>query len=595
MRKRKAFKDVRIRILLATIIIACIGVIVFVRASFHYYQKNNIAIAAKLVNGNLVQAGNQIENVYMDLLKLSRIVSEDEIIHESLRESTPSIFPRDYIPKDFSEFSKDDYYRYSRIYEKLRYYQNNFLFNYDSHISFLAADGMVCNLTEAEAGEDDEAINEYLRGISGQKWFADFYESQDMLTWVVPFEYENIPGNHKTYITLAYKLFNGNGTCGAVMLIHVDLEILDLIFEDDIITDVFLFNEDDRMIYAKTKEIVPVESDISYTEFINQASESYLIFPYRFEHFGLKMATVMKSYDNLLVEMQSFQKTYIVLSMVIFGFMILCIFLVMDYLMKPLRFLVDRLKSGEFDVFRLEQDAKTDEIGSIVETFENMFRHIDELHKQIMDEQKLKYQLKYNALKAQINPHFLFNTLNIIKWKAVMDGNKEVSEMLADLGYLLEASMGRNSEYITIKEELSLLQCYMRIQNRRFDKAYILNIDCPEDVSDYKILKMVLQPVVENSIVHGFREASGEGIVSVRIERKEEDLFITVTDNGVGMTEEKIKEILSIEANNSGKTFNGIGIANINQRIKILYGREYGITISSDTEGTRVCYHIPIN
>ena len=204
-------------------------------------------------------------------------------------------------------------------------------------------------------------------------------------------------------------------------------------------------------------------------------------------------------------------------------------------------------------------DEEADDISEIVANFEGMFRHINILHEQMMEEQKLRFELKYNTLKAQINPHFLFNTLNVIKWQAVVEKNDKIAEMLTDLGRLLEASMSRTEEDIPLEEELRLLECYMKIQNMRFHKNYVMEIICDESLYSYRVPKLILQPIVENSIVHGFQGNRQEEKIQVEVSMEFQELLIKIKDNGCGIEPERLNQIRStIYEDSTGKNLTGL-------------------------------------
>ena len=288
-----------------------------------------------------------------------------------------------------------------------------------------------------------------------------------------------------------------------------------------------------------------------------------------------------------------FQSQYIVATLMVFAIVIALLTFLISRLLAPLRQLIQKIRSGHYGAFHWSDSVELDDVQSIVEGFDEMMRENIELNDHLLKEQQTKYQLRYNMLKAQINPHFLFNTLNGIKWKAVINQDPDVADMLADLGVLLEASMSRDSELIRIDEEIELVKAYMAIQNNRFSNRYKLEINCPKELYKCRIIKLLLQPIVENAIVHGFANIDELALVKISVEKHDKDIWIHVSDNGNGMNSERVKEVM--EGIKSTKdTFNRIGLANINQRLQYSYGREYGITIDSiQDQGTIVTVHMP--
>ena len=195
---------------------------------------------------------------------------------------------------------------------------------------------------------------------------------------------------------------------------------------------------------------------------------------------------------------------------------------------------------------------------------------VNEKHKRIAE---------IKTLQAQINPHFLSNTLNTVKWLANAQKADNIETLVSSLIKLLHVSMGKGGDYISIREEIEYIRSYIQIQEfRYFDKfEVIFNIE--EDILDYKILKFILQPIIENSIIHGIGPMDQKGLISVKAYKSEEELFFSVTDNGAGICDDKIEQVL--KSNGSSSTFSRIGIYNVNERIKLNFGEQYGLNIQS--------------
>ena len=204
------------------------------------------------------------------------------------------------------------------------------------------------------------------------------------------------------------------------------------------------------------------------------------------------------------------------------------------------------------------------------------------MNKRIEDEKQQK-DLEYKILQSQINPHFLHNTLNSIKWMATIQNATGISEMTTALSRLLKSITNRTDQIIPIKEELELLNNYMIIQQYRYGGTITINYNIgSDDLYDCSILRFSLQPLVENSIFHGI-EAKGEnGTILISIEKIGDDILIKIRDNGVGITKELIKKVLSGNEETSSDFFQHIGIYNVHRRIQYAFGEEYGISIESE-------------
>lgn len=216
--------------------------------------------------------------------------------------------------------------------------------------------------------------------------------------------------------------------------------------------------------------------------------------------------------------------------------------------------------------------------------FNYMMRRISSLMKQVKLEQQQMDQIRFNALQSQIQPHFLYNTLECIHWQASADGNKEVSVMVRALAQFYRLCLSDGKDVICLEQEIEHARNYLTIQNMRYDGIINSTIEMDENCKKFLIPKITLQPLIENSIYHGIRVKEGrKGELKIAVYRKKDDVFIVVTDNGTGMNEDQINKM-----NNSISEYNkdfGYGIRNVNRRIEILFGKEYGLHYDKNEMG----------
>jgi two-component system sensor histidine kinase YesM len=189
--------------------------------------------------------------------------------------------------------------------------------------------------------------------------------------------------------------------------------------------------------------------------------------------------------------------------------------------------------------------------------------------------------MEFKALQAQINPHFLFNTLNHIRWLADIQRADNVRQLVSSLLALLHGSMGKGGEHTTMREEIEHLKHYLEIQEFRYYDKFETFFDIDRRIEDAVILKFLLQPIVENALIHGIAPLQGKGLVTIKGYLEGEDLILQVTDNGVGIPEEKLERILDPVEEKSRSRFSGIGLRNVSERIRLHYGSPYGLTVSS--------------
>ena len=244
--------------------------------------------------------------------------------------------------------------------------------------------------------------------------------------------------------------------------------------------------------------------------------------------------------------------------------------------------------SGDFDV-RAQEDSG-DELAVLNANFNQMVEKIGQLVEHIRLEQITLRQTELKVLQAQINPHFLYNTLDAIAWCCEEERHKDAVEMVNALAKLFRISISKGHELITIEKELQHAQSYLKIQKFRYKNQFVYSFDVYEECLPYLCNKITLQPIIENAIYHGLDRMVDEGEIRIRIYPDGDDIVFTVSDNGVGMTPEQCQEILQDESGE--KT--GIGIKNVNDRIKIYFGENYGLTIESELdEGTTVTIRMP--
>ncbi|MCM8712041.1 sensor histidine kinase [Clostridium sp. SYSU_GA19001] len=250
-----------------------------------------------------------------------------------------------------------------------------------------------------------------------------------------------------------------------------------------------------------------------------------------------------------------------------------------------------RVQEGELNVSISAQSQ--DEIGQLIKSFNYMVKKVNQLVEQQYKTGKEIKNSELKALQAQINPHFLYNTLDLINWKAIDNDVPEIAEVSQALAKFYKLSLSKGKDIISVEEEIKHVETYVKIQNLRFDNRINFIIDVPYELYEYKILKIILQPIVENSILHGILENRDkqEGNIKLSGKLEKDDILLTVEDDGVGMAEEKAIEILTVK---STRESHGYGVRNINKRIKLCYGQEYGLTYySSIGKGTKVEIRLP--
>ena len=210
-----------------------------------------------------------------------------------------------------------------------------------------------------------------------------------------------------------------------------------------------------------------------------------------------------------------------------------------------------------------------------------------------MAEEKAKRRTELDALQSQINPHFLYNTLDSIVWMIEADNNKDAVFMIKELASLFRISLSRGKTIIRVEDEFKHAQNYMNIQKVRYKNRFEVTFDMAEEIKNASIVKLVIQPILENAIEYGVSSMDGEGEILVKGYRKEDEIFIEVKDNGIGMPEEVCNRLLT-EENRVQTRGSGVGLINVHKRLQLRFGEEYGLEIMSEPDqGTTVVIHLP--
>lgn len=258
---------------------------------------------------------------------------------------------------------------------------------------------------------------------------------------------------------------------------------------------------------------------------------------------------------------------------------------------QKLRDSMKKVQEGDFSVSDVVVDSKN-EIGSLTKSFDVMTHRIHELMEQNVHEQEEKRKSELKALQSQINPHFLYNTLDSIIWMAEGNKNEEVVLMTASLARLLRQSISNEDEVVPIANEVEYARGYLTIQKMRYKDKLEFQIEVDSSILYIPLIKLVLQPIIENAIYHGLKYKESKGLLIVKGFMKDGNAVLQVIDDGVGMDEETLAHIYDKHKVNYHS--NGVGVYNVQKRLKLYYGEDYGITYTSELgKGTTATITIP--
>lgn len=269
--------------------------------------------------------------------------------------------------------------------------------------------------------------------------------------------------------------------------------------------------------------------------------------------------------------------------------------LVTESITKPIRTLCDKtamVAKGDFTTRTTCENH--DELSILSDSFNDMAFKLEQQVKSIKLEQENLRHMESKLLQTQINPHFLYNTLDTIIWLIEVDKNKEAIDMVVSLSEFFRIVVSKGRDFITIREEEVHIKSYLQIQQSRYKDILDYEIYIPEGLYKYQILKLTLQPLIENSLYHGIKLLRARGKITVTGELIDDIICFHVIDNGVGMNEQELKALREEIEMLGSKQSSGFGLANVNKRIKLNYGNNYGLDIQSkERQGTDITIKIP--
>ena len=364
----------------------------------------------------------------------------------------------------------------------------------------------------------------------------------------------------------------------------------------------FITDVGGNIIYHPQQQLIFSGIKSENTEFIKGLSEGVhyennVIYTLTTTEDGLWRVVGLSFTDELTVEIRTQNIFSIGISFLFCGIIALIVLKIYSKIVNaPAQSIIKAMNAFEkqAEIFRYSGgNESVTELRIISSSFEHMAKTIQSLMERVHLEEKELRKTELKALQAQINPHFLYNTLDSIQWMCEQGKTKDAAEMVRALARLFRISISRGRELITIKEELQHAENYLIIQSYRYRSQFSYTIDASDELMDCLCNKITIQPLIENAIYHGIDRMVDEGEIKITIkpaEDTDDDILITVSDNGVGMTKEQCGKILAKDRSDSG----GIGVKNVNDRLKIYFGEKYGLSIESELDvGTTVTVRIP--
>ncbi len=450
----------------------------------------------------------------------------------------------------------------------------------------------------------------YSTAILGDDDFTEFLKKKYFFYFAKPgtFPIDNkkdINGNNLT-IALYQRLLDNN-----YWLMGYQISVLNrqMLFSsvwnsnrDQFFSGIYIFNERNELLFKNGKEFSPsdISSTIDFSKLTGNVSLNAVVDSQKCLILVKLLPSVNWFVTGIIPYTVILRNLNIALKLIFFiGFVLTLVTGIISFLLartitKPIMEITAVMHSyeqtGSLEPIHIKTSGELQYMGEVynklisqINSFiANIYREQEEKH--AAELKSVKYELNY--LQAQINPHFIHNTLNAIGYQAEKGGNRPVFESLKSFNILLRAAISGTEELVTIRQEQILVENFIKIQRLRYGNTFTITYEIPREIENARIPKLILQPLVENAVFHGIEPSGREGHIRITAKKDSGHLLLTVSDDGVGIH-------IPLEKNN--RKFNKIGLQNVDERIKILFGTDYGLSITGEADrGTIVCLTLPL-
>lgn len=448
--------------------------------------------------------------------------------------------------------------------------------------------------------------------VTKEEWFGNTLERTDNLHFTTPHVQSIFDNNEQQYkwvitLTRAVEITQGTSTEQGILLIDISYSSLQQMLEDITLGNqgyLYMISSDGELIYHPKMQLIETGQmqenidmamtyrDGSYQEEYEGENREVSVKSVGYTGWKLLSVTPEKGLSLSNLKMRLF------VAFVAAAFLLVLVLInafISSRITNPIQELeksVNAIEAGELDTEVYTGGSY--EIRHLGRSIGDMAKRIKALMQDIVVEHESKRKSEFDTLQSQINPHFLYNTLDIIVWMIENERRQEAVKVVTALARFFRISLSKGKSIITVRDELEHVRNYLTIQQMRFKNKFIYEIHADEDVMDLACLKLMLQPLVENAIYHGMEFMDGDGEIHVWAKREGDNLWIEVHDNGLGMTAEQTENLLSEKPHVSSRRGSGIGVKNVNERIRLYFGEAYGLTIWSEPdEGTAIRCHLP--
>ena len=579
----KKFKSIQ-SVIFAVLSVLLLGAVIIITVISLSYTRQSVFENSSLYTQTIIQQMNQNIDSYIDYMEnTSYLVSSNEDVQKYPFGDTADPEARDRILSQFETIldSRSDILNLGIIAENGR---------------------MLINNGQRLTNQDLD--------IHSQEWYTNALEGRESVYLTSSHVQHIISGERPWVITLSRGIRNKEMGTGqekeGVFFIDLNYSAISELCDQSMVGNqgyAFIVDADGNIVYHPQQQQLYNELQTENIDLVMNAGSDIVTWG---DGINKKMYSISRSektgwtvvdcvrVEELLRRSNEAQSIYVLVAI---GLMAVALFFsrfVAKSITLPIQRLCDsmeRVQEGDFSVSDIVVDSEN-EIGSLTKSFNVMTQRIHELMAQNIREQEAKRKSELKALQSQINPHFLYNTLDSIIWMAEGKKNEEVVLMTASLARLLRQSISNEDELVSIGQEIEYARGYLTIQKMRYKDKLEFWIEVEPSILNIRLIKLVLQPVIENAIYHGLKYKESRGLLLVKGFMKNGNAVLQVIDDGVGMDQETLDHIY--ERHKVDYHSNGVGIYNVQKRLQLYYGNEYGIVYESKPgEGTTATITIP--
>ena len=579
----KKFKSIQ-SVIFAVLSVLLLGAVIIITVISLSYTRQSVFENSSLYTQTIIQQMNQNIDSYIDYMEnTSYLVSSNEDVQKYLFGDTADPEARDRILSQFETIldSRSDILNLGIIAENGR---------------------MLINNGQRLTNQDLD--------IHSQEWYTNALEGRESVYLTSSHVQHIISGERPWVITLSRGIRNKEMGTGqekeGVFFIDLNYNAISELCDQSMVGNqgyAFIVDADGNIVYHPQQQQLYNELQTENIDLVMNAGSDIVTWG---DGINKKMYSISRSektgwtvvdcvrVEELLRRSNEAQSIYVLVAI---GLMAVALFFsrfVAKSITLPIQRLcesMERVQEGDFSVSDIVVDSEN-EIGSLTKSFNVMTQRIHELMAQNIWEQEAKRKSELKALQSQINPHFLYNTLDSIIWMAEGKKNEEVVLMTASLARLLRQSISNEDELVSIGQEIEYARGYLTIQKMRYKDKLEFWIEVEPSILNIRLIKLVLQPVIENAIYHGLKYKESRGLLLVKGFMKNGNAVLQVIDDGVGMDQETLDHIY--ERHKVDYHSNGVGIYNVQKRLQLYYGNEYGIVYESKPgEGTTATITIP--